>query len=78
MYVYRAYEGTHVNQSSCTAMCAIDYPNKDGTNCQFTQFDSNICYLGTLKGEMNVLATTNSADLHLKTCKYKIFGCGAT
>ena len=69
MYVYRAYEGTHVNQSSCTAMCAIDYPNKDGTNCQFTQFDSNICYLGTLKGEMNVLATTNSADLHLKTCK---------
>ena len=70
MYVYRAYEGAHVNQSTCTAMCAIDYPNQDGANCQFTQYDSNICYLGTLKGEMNVLAATNSADLHLKTCKY--------
>ena len=75
MYVYRAYEGAHVNQSTCTAMYAIDYPNQDGANCQFTQYDSNTCYLGTLKGEMNVLAATNSADLHLKTCKYPNIFC---
>ena len=70
-YVYRVYEGTHVDQSTCTAMCAFDHPNVAGHNCHFTVLNSNTCYLGTLDVETSVLANpVAGVDLLLKTSNF--------
>ena len=53
-------------------MCAFDYPNVDGSNCHFISFESNICYLGSLAGEKNLLANTISTTLYLKTGKQRL------
>ena len=66
-YVYRVYSGSNVDFDRCTTMCAFDYPNVDGSNCHFISFESNICYLGSLAGENNLLANTMPTTLHLKT-----------
>ena len=66
-YVYRVYSGSNVDQDRCTAMCAFDQPKVDGSNCHFTVVEGNICYLGTLGVETNLLANTTSSALRLKT-----------
>ena len=68
-YVYRIYSGTNVDFDRCTTMCAFDYPNVDGSNCHFLSFESNICYLGSLAEERDLLANTMSTTLYLKTGK---------
>ena len=72
-YVYRVYSGSNVDFDRCTTMCAFDYPNVDGSNCHFISFESNICYLGSLAGENNLLANTMPTTLHLKTGKQTSF-----
>ena len=70
-YVYRIYSGSHVDQDVCTAMCAFDFPNSDGSKCGFVVLDSNSCYLGSLNNETDILASpVAAANLQLKTCKY--------
>ena len=66
-YVYRIFDSCYAdvcNENRCTAMCAFDYPNAAGSKCHFTVFHSNICYLGTLGEEANLLANSVTADLH--------------
>ena len=68
-YVYRIYHGSNVDEDRCNVMCAFDYPNADGSNCQFTVFDNSICYLGSLARETDLLANPTSTVLRLKTGK---------
>ena len=65
-YVYRLYQGANVDQNRCTTMCVFDHPNSGGSKCHFTAYQSNICYLGTLAGETNLLDNQISTDLYLK------------
>ena len=65
-YVYRLYQGSNVDQNRCTTMCAFDHPNSDGSKCHFIAYESNICYLGNLTGETNLLNNPILTDLHLK------------
>ena len=67
--MYRIYSGSNSDEDRCTAMCAFDYPNAEGSNCHFTVFDNGICYLGSLAGEKDLLAYPTSTELHLKTGK---------
>ena len=72
--MYRIYNGSHVDQDLCTAMCAFDFPNAAGSKCGFVVLvgseGSEVCYLGSLNNETNVLAApVADADLQLKTCK---------
>ena len=67
-YVYRSYYEANVDQDVCTAMCAFDQPNAAGKNCHFTVLDSNMCHLGTLDTETNILANVvTGVDLNIKT-----------
>ena len=68
-YVYQMHEAANVNHSTCTAMCAFEFDNGYESNCHFTVYDSNICYLGSLREETSILPTPVIADLDLKTCK---------
>ena len=75
-YVYRVYNGSHVDQDRCTAMCAFDFPNAAGSKCGFVVLDSDVCYLGSLNDETDVLATpVVGVDLQLKTCKMYYIAC---
>jgi hypothetical protein len=54
-YVYRIYNGSDVNETHCTAMCAFDM-------CHFVVFATdqnglNNCYLGTLGNKSSVVST---------------------
>ena len=67
--MYRIYNGSHVDQDLCTAMCAFDFPNAAGSKCGFVVLVSDVCYLGSLNNETDVLAApVAGADLQLKTC----------
>ena len=67
--MYRIYNGSHVDQDLCTAMCAFDFPNAAGSKCGFVVLVSDVCYLGSLNNETDVLAApVAAADLQLKTC----------
>ena len=71
--VSRIYNGSHVDQDLCTAMCAFDFPNAAGSKCGFVVLVSDVCYLGSLNNETEVLATpVDAADLQLKTCMYRV------
>lgn len=67
-YIYRSYSEANVDQNICTTMCAFDHPNVAGKNCHFTVMDTNICHLGTLDTETNILANAVSGvDINFKT-----------
>ena len=68
-YVYQMHEGANVNGSTCTALCAFEFDNGYDSNCHFSVYDSNVCYLGSLREETNISSTLVTADLDLKTCK---------
>ena len=76
-YVYQVHEGTNVNGSTCTALCAFEFDRGYDSNCHFSVYDSNICYLGSLREETNTLATKVTADLDLKTCKCLKLRCSS-
>ena len=76
-YVYRVYEGSHVDQSTCTAMCAFDYDDVDGGiysyGCHFTVFDGTKCYLGSIGYEGDLIASITGNELHFKQSRKRNF-----
>ena len=70
-FVYRVYEGTNVDQDTCTTMCVFDYDNIDVTydyGCHFTVFDSSKCYLGSMGYESNLVLSITANNLNFKQC----------
>ena len=68
-YVYRVYEGPHVDQNTCTAMCAFDYKDAASSysyGCHFTVFDGTRCYLGSIGYEGDLVASITGDELHFK------------
>ena len=71
-FVYRVYEGTNVDQDTCTAMCVFDFDNVDGTydyGCHFTVFDGTKCYLGSMGYESNLVSSITANNLNFMQCK---------
>ena len=71
-FVYRVYEGTNVDQDTCTTMCVFDFDNVDGTydyGCHFTVLDGTKCYLGSMGYESNRVSSITANNLNFMQCK---------